>query len=1017
MTVENVLSRPDISASRATEIAKEIFDLQCDAKELPSERDRNFKVQGQDDSYVLKFANSNADATTLELQNATMLHLNSVLHHFSVPHPVEIDGQSLFEINDQSDQTCVVRLVSYLFGKPFAKIQPHSRTILQKLGTCVGELTKALTVFDHPAAYRDFYWDLCRSESEIQNRLDFVNDAEQNELLRSLTDQMHSVVNPLRDELPKSIIHGDLNDYNLIVETGLDLTNAKFGAIDFGDMLHSWSINDLAICLGYIFLDKDDPLAAAREVVRGFCEQYELSENELKVLFPLAVLRLCMSVAISSEQNAANPDNKYLTVTSNPAWKALARLREIPLSFAEATFRSVAGFSPIANSQSIQNWLSANQTHFAKVVEAPLEDDIPVLDLSVESSDSLNEIGETAKIEKAILRRIEDAGKAIGWGRYNEPRTCYAGEQFGGEERRTIHLGVDLFADVGTEVFCPIEGKIHSFQDNQLDFDYGPTIIIEHQTDAGEIFHTLYGHLSRESLAGLQIGQPISTGQKVGSMGDMSVNGGWPSHLHFQVMIDMFEKRGDFPGVAAPSEIDVWLSNGPDPNLILGCNADVGVKVACSDTILESRRKSLSPNMSVSYSHDPIQMVRGDREFLFDQLGREYLDGVNNVCHVGHCHPVVTRAIRKQATVLNTNTRYLHQNLADYAERLTATFPDPLNVCFFVCTGSEANDLALRLARNYTGGEDIICVEGGYHGHLTSLIGVSSYKFDRSGGTGAPPATHLVPMPDSFRGLHCESQGNIAQQYASYVEEICGELSRKRRKDNRKLAAFICESILSCAGQIVLPDGYLKAAYESVRKVGGVCIADEVQVGFGRCGESMWAFETQGVIPDIVTLGKPIGNGHPMAAVITTREIADAFNNGMEYFNTFGGNPVSCAAGLAVLDVIENENLQANAKQVGEFLLSEFSKLQESFPQIGDVRGMGLFLGLEFVRDVEGREPFPKLATFVANRMREKRILLSTDGMQENVIKFKPPLVFSMKSAHRLVAQLDLVLKEALTLL
>ena len=403
-----------------------------------------------------------------------------------------------------------------------------------------------------------------------------------------------------------------------------------------------------------------------------------------------------------------------------------------------------------------------------------------------------------------------------------------------------------------------------------------------------------------------------------------------------------------------------------------------------------------------------MNIVKGYRQYLYDHEGRAYLDGVNNVAHVGHCHPRVVKAAQEQMAVLNTNTRYLHQNIARFAQRLCATMPDPLSVCFFVCSGSEANELALRLARAYTNGTEIICVDGAYHGNTSSLIDISPYKFDGPGGLGAPPHVFKVLMPDTYRGPYKANDPHAGERYAQHVAEAIEQI----QQNEKRLSAFIGEAALGCGGQIILPDGYLREAYRHAREVGGVCIADEVQTGLGRVGSHFWAFETQGVVPDIVTIGKPLGNGHPLAAVVTTPEIAASFNNGMEYFNTFGGNPVSCAVGLAVLDVIEEEGLQENALRVGARLKARLEALKCTHPLIGDVRGMGLFIGVELVRDPKTHAPASKQAAYVVERMKEHGVLISTDGPMHNVLKIKPPLMFSTENADELVAGLNIVLAE-----
>ncbi|MEE8467563.1 MAG: aminotransferase class III-fold pyridoxal phosphate-dependent enzyme, partial [Planctomycetota bacterium] len=310
------------------------------------------------------------------------------------------------------------------------------------------------------------------------------------------------------------------------------------------------------------------------------------------------------------------------------------------------------------------------------------------------------------------------------------------------------------------------------------------------------------------------------------------------------------------------------------------------------------RRRHLLGALSLSY-REPLKIVRGSGTYLFDESGRRYLDCVNNVCHVRHCHPRVVEAAARQMAELNTNTRYLHDHLVTYARRLTELLPDPLGVCALVCSGSEANELALRLARAATGRRGVVVLDAAYHGNAGALVEISPYKFDGPGGRGRPQHVHVAPTPDPYRGEHRGPDAGL--RYAGSVRDAL----QRGEETGIPAGAFLSESLLGCAGQIDPPPGFLAAAFEHVRAAGGVCIADEVQVGFGRVGSHFWGFETQGAVPDVVTLGKPIGNGHPMAAVVTTPEISEAFDTGMEYFNTFGGNPVSCAVGLAVLDVIE----------------------------------------------------------------------------------------------------------------
>ncbi|MGH9677372.1 MAG: aminotransferase class III-fold pyridoxal phosphate-dependent enzyme, partial [Candidatus Acidiferrum sp.] len=398
----------------------------------------------------------------------------------------------------------------------------------------------------------------------------------------------------------------------------------------------------------------------------------------------------------------------------------------------------------------------------------------------------------------------------------------------------------------------------------------------------------------------------------------------------------------------------------------------------------------------------------GWMQYLYDDTGRAFLDAYNNVPLVGHSHPGVVQAAQAQLALLNTNTRYLHDNVNRYAARLTRLLPASLRVCYFVNSGSEANELALRLARAHTGREDVIVLEHAYHGHTNTLIDISPYKFDGPGGRGRKPWVHVAPIPDDYRGPYRRDDAAAGVKYAQHV----AQLLEKMRAEGRSAAAFIAETLPSVAGQIVFPAGYLAEAYKHVRAAGGVCIADEVQVGFGRLGTHFWGFETQNAVPDIVVFGKPIGNAFPLAAVVTTREIAASFHNGMEFFSTFGGNPVACAAGLAVLDVLEEEHLQENALRVGRYLTARLKALQEKYPLIGDVRGSGLFLGLDLVIDRETRQPAPRQAACVVNRMRDRGILTGSDGPHHNVIKLRPPLIFTQGDADLFAGTLSEILSE-----
>jgi 4-aminobutyrate aminotransferase-like enzyme/Ser/Thr protein kinase RdoA (MazF antagonist) len=726
-------------------------------------------------SFVLKIANSEEAFEFLELQNQLIRFLAGRDIALEFPRIVPTKkGEDIATIKDENGREHFVRLLTWLDGVCFVKAGPHGRKLLSSLGRALAQMDAAIAEFSHPAAHRSFYWDL-------------RNAAMARELTRLLPDSRRPLVERIFTEWEKidwsrlrfSVIHNDANDYNILVSEPPE--RRVTAILDYGDMVHTATVCELAVALAYVMLDKSDPILAAAKVVAAYYETYPLTEAELDVLYTLAVTRLCCSVCYAAKQTRDAPDNEYLNISNTPAWALLEKLATEQCDWPTRVFRYACG--------------------------------LPVV--------------------------REQASRA----------------------RRT---------------------------------------------------------------------------------------------------------RAE---------------------------------------LLSSRRKHLGPSLSISYNA-PLHIVSGSRQYLYDSDGRRYLDCVNNVAHVGHSHPYVVRAASEQMAILNTNTRYLHEHLIEYSERLTATLPEPLSVVYLVCSGSEANELALRLTRAHTGRDEVIVVDGAYHGNTSALVDLSPYKFAGPGGRGCPSWVRKVAMPDVYRGeYHGPGAGKLfADDVAQAVRQI--------NNAGHGLAAFFCESALGCGGQIILPTGYLREAYAAVRAAGGACVADEVQTGFGRAGTHFWMFETQGVVPDIVTLGKPIGNGHPLGAVITTPEIAASFANGMEYFNTFGGNPVSCAAGLAVLDVIRDEELQQNALEVGEYLKQELRELQDRHSLIGDVRGLGLFLGVEFVRDRETLEPADSEASQIVERMKERGVLLSTDGPFHNVIKIKPPLVFSRADADFLVMNLASVLSD-----
>jgi 4-aminobutyrate aminotransferase-like enzyme/Ser/Thr protein kinase RdoA (MazF antagonist) len=762
---------PRFDAAGAAQLARDLYGLDAAASPLPSERDQNFLLAtATGERFVLKIANLQETRDLLDAQDAAMSRVAELgLCPRVLPAP---DGSPVTTAGTGH----LVRLLTWLPGKPLGEQATRPDALLEDLGRSLGRLSCALSGFDHPAIHRDFHWDLARGFAIVAEHAPLIPDPELQGLVRRTVAHIQARDGERIARLRRSAVHGDANDYNVLV-TETPAGPRISGVIDFGDMVHSYTVAEPAIAIAYAVLDHPDPLGAAVAVVRGLHAAYPLEDDELSVLFGLVALRLCVSASLAAHQLTQRPGDEYLAISQAPI---------------ERTLPVLAGIHPDA-----------------------------------------------------------------------------------AEERLRAACGLDVAAET------------------QL---------------------------------------PVAT-------------------------------------------------------------------------TVERRRQRLGGNLSVAYA-SPLKITRGWMPYLFDDGGTQYLDAYNNVPHVGHSHPRVTAAIHRQLRTLNTNTRYLHDTIWQYAERLTGTLPDPLRVCYFVSSGSEANELALRLARAHTGARDLVVLDAAYHGNTTTLIDISPYKFTGPGGQGAPDWVHVAPIPDDYRGQFRREDPEAGRKYGDAVGEVVRELQR----NGRELSAFICESCPSVGGQIVPPSGYLQAVYHHVRAAGGVCIADEVQTAYGRMGDAFYAFDAQSVVPDIVVLGKPIGNGYPLGAVVTTAEIAASFDNGMEFFSTFGGSTVSCAAGLATLETVLDEDLQAHARRVGAHLLDGLRHLATRHEIIGDVRGRGLFIGVELVRDRAAREPATAEASSIVNAMRERRILLGTDGPRHNVLKIRPPMPFDRRDADVLVGGLADVL-------
>lgn len=760
-----------ISIDNVTEILATQYGLQGELTPLNGYDEQNVLfISPSGEQLICKIAKPEHDRFFLEAQIAMMQHLKGAAVEDCFQQPVlNRRGEAITDVQFQGNDY-FIRVLNFLKGNFLVDLPSHSNDLLYSIGAVLGQMDLQLRDFRHAAMHRHYEWDISNA-LDATPWLDHIIDHEKRRIAKYFLLQFELEVLPKLNSLRKAYIHNDANDYNVLVQNG-----RMSGLIDFGDMVHSALINNLAVACTYAMLHKSDPLAAAVQVVKGYHQYYPLQETEIDLLYYLIAGRLCISVGKSALNAFRNSENAHHYITEAPAWKLLGQLIQLNPVKASRAFREACGMS------------------------------LPILD---------------------------------------------------------------------------------------------------------------------------------------------------PAYTK----------------------------------------------------LLEERKKYIGRNLSISYQKK-LKIVKGALQYLYDDLGNTYIDCVNNVSHIGHCHPVLVKAMQRQIATLNTNTRYLNDHLVDFAKMLTAKLPSKLSVCYFTNSGSEANDLAIRMSRHFTRQQDVIVLDHAYHGTSTTAIEMSPYKFDGKGGFPQKPYIHKAMNPDTYRGPYRSADPDAGAKYAADVDRIIAALA----KQGKKPAAFICETLLGVGGQIPLPQGYLQRVYEAVQMAGGITIADEVQVGFGRVGEKFWGFELQDVEPDMVVMGKPIGNGHPLAAVVVTAAIAEAFNNGMEYFNTYGGNPVSMVTGKTVLEVIQQEELQHHALETGTFLMAGLRGLMEKHPVIGDVRGHGLFVGAEMVRDRVTLEPAVPEINWVVEEMRDRGFLISTDGPLYNVLKIKPPIVFNKQNAADMVEHLDQVL-------
>jgi 4-aminobutyrate aminotransferase-like enzyme/Ser/Thr protein kinase RdoA (MazF antagonist) len=977
---------------------------------LDGEYDLNFLAEAEGAGYILKVMRAGCEKDLIDLQVRAFTHIRA--HAPDVPVPAVIatrDGAQMIEIADQDGAPRLVWLLERMAGKCYAKAEPKTPALAHQVGQVLGQCGQALASFDHSALHRDFKWDLMQA-AWIKDEIAAIPNPERRALIADHAAGFDAI-KPVLDSLPSVAIHNDANDYNIMVSGGLTNAPQVSGLIDLGDMCAAPRVCDIAIAAAYLVLDHPEPQAMLAAFVAGYHAVYPLSAQEVDLIWPLLLARLSVSVVNSTLMAVENPDDPYVVISQAPAWRFLeGAAQEVHPKLIATRLRAACGLPCIEGADRVLAWLDAQRGSFAPLMGQDLHD-CPMGTLSVEQSTWPQNPFDMPRSEAAQVGQ-EFGAEGMWLGYYHEPRLVYTDQAFRlgpwkASDRRTVHLAVDVFAPAGQQLFAPLRGVVIVAEYRPGNLDYGGVIILRHKTPDGDPFFTLYGHLDPEFLERLKPGDVVEQGAAFCKLGDVEQNGGWAPHVHFQLALSTEGIEADWPGVGAPDDMYLWSALCPNPAALLNLpDGKVLYEPTDKAQIRAGRAAHFGGNLSLTYN-DPVMLLRGWKHHLFDEWGRPYLDAYNNVPHVGHAHPRIQAVAADQLKRMNSNTRYLHPAQTAFADKILSKMPDHLDVCFFVNSGTEANELALRLARAHTGAKGMVTPDHGYHGNTNAAVAISAYKFNKPGGVGQADWVELVEVADDYRGSFKRDDPARAQKYADLVDGAIEALQAR----GQGLAGFIAETFPSVGGQIIPPKGYLAAVYDKIRAAGGVCIADEVQTGLGRLGDYYFGFEHQGALPDMVVMGKPIGNGHPLGVLVTTKEIAESFDNGIEFFSTFGGSTLSCRMGKEVLDIVDDEGLQENARLMGERLKKGLQVIEADFACVGDVRGMGLFLGVELIH-ADGREA-SEVCSFIKNRMRDFRILIGSEGPKDNILKIRPPLTIEADDVDMILSCLRQAVFEA----
>ncbi|QJI14940.1 aminotransferase [Pseudomonas sp. ADAK22] len=953
---------PQISADQAAQLLEQHYGLTGALQSLGSQQDLNYRVDSERGRFVLKICRG--DYATIELQ-AQHAALNDLQAHVRVPRVNRaLTGEDVLSVT-VGGQTVHLRLLDYIDGQPLTHLPHLGRDVIAGFGELCGQVSRALEHFEHPGLDRTLQWDPRHAHALITHLLANLNNLPHRDAIERAANHAHTRLQPLADHLPWQAVHLDITDDNVVWQRDAQRRWQVQGVIDFGDLVHTWRIADLSVTCAALLHHADGDPFAILPAVQACHAVTPLLREELQALWPLIVARAAVLVLSSEQQQRLDPDNTYLLKNAEHEWEIFHVATSVPFALMEAAILSCVAqaLPPMAGQD------------FAPLLPGLVGREFALIDLGVLSPHFEAGNWELPGIDRRLL---DEAATVHGlaasrYGQYRLSRT----RADSAVEPQTFPLHVELHLPHGTVLEAPFGGTLRQSDDGLL------------------------------CLHDAQLSLRIGGARTALKPGSVVVKGQLLGEVHAPLTVQLCRAELEPPLFCSPSRAPAWQALCPSPAALLGLACDAEPEL--DPKALLARRDASFARSQKHYYVDPPRIERGWRNHLIDMQGRSYLDMLNNVAVLGHGHPRMAAVAARQWSLLNTNSRFHYAAIAEFSERLLALAPEGMDRVFLVNSGTEANDLAIRLAWAYSGGRDMLSVLEAYHGWSVAADAVSTSIADNPQALSSRPDwVHPVTAPNTYRG---EFRGqDSAPDYVRSVDHNLAKIAASKRQ----LAGFICEPVYGNAGGISLPPGYLQQVYARVRAQGGVCIADEVQVGYGRMGHFFWGFEEQGVVPDILTMAKGMGNGQPLGAVITRSEIAEALEAEGYFFSSSGGSPVSCQIGMAVLDVMQEEKLWENAQVVGGHFKARLEQLIDRHPLVGAVHGSGFYLGLELVRDRHTLEPATEETALLCDRLRELGIFMQPTGDYLNILKIKPPMVTSKRSVDFFVDMLSKVLDEQL---